>query len=156
MKSMFQYLLFNLDNEQFGLPLGAVQRVVRAVALTPVPQSPPDILGVLNLRGQVLPVINLRLRFGLPPKEMTLSDQLIIANAAGRQVAFVVDAVSGVIQPSVQSIVSAQDIFSGISHLEGGVQIGNRLIFIHKPEYLLMPEYADQLAAAIQQVQSDE
>lgn len=156
MAPLLQYLLFNLDNEQFGLPLEAVHRVVRAVALTPVPQSPPDILGVLNLGGQMLPVINLRLGFGMPPKTLTLSDQLIIVDAADRRVAFVVDTVSGVIRPSVQSIVFAREIFPGVSHLEGSVQIDNHLIFIHKPEYLLSPEHADQLAAAMQQVKANE
>jgi hypothetical protein len=77
-------VVFNLDEQQYALHLAAVERIVRVAEITPVPKAPAIVLGVINVQGQVIPVINIRKRFRLPDREMSLSDHLIIARTAKR------------------------------------------------------------------------
>ncbi len=89
-------ILFDLDDQRYGLELGQVQRVVRVVAITPVPGGPAALLGLFNLEGTIIPVMNTRRMLHLPERELRLSDQLLIVHASGRPVALLVDAVHGV------------------------------------------------------------
>jgi purine-binding chemotaxis protein CheW len=79
-----QYVVFTLDEQRYALYLHAVVRVVRIVEITPLPQTPEVIRGVVNVQGQVIPVVDIRKRFQLPEREPELGDQLIIANTACR------------------------------------------------------------------------
>ncbi len=131
MDAMLRYVLFFLDTRAFALPLAGVERVIRAVEITPLPQSPPAILGVIDVHGAVVPVINIRRRLGLPDQSVQLDDQLVIAQLNERRIAFVVTEVRGIIEPSIRSLVAAKELFPGVSRLEGGVKTGDGLIFIH-------------------------
>jgi purine-binding chemotaxis protein CheW len=84
-------LVFELEGRRYGLAADAVQELVRMVALTPLAGGPRFVEGVLNLRGQVILVIDLRARLGLPPKTVEPSDHLIVARTGGRAVAVRVD-----------------------------------------------------------------
>ena len=84
-------VVFVLDGRRYGLPLARVQRSVRAVAITPLPEAPPIVLGVVDLGGVVIPVIDMRKRFNHPPRDLRLSDHLIVASAGKRTVALLVD-----------------------------------------------------------------
>ncbi len=89
-------LVFTLDRGQFALLLSSVLRVVRAVEITPLPQAPEIILGVVNLQGALVPVIDVRRRFGLPGRAVRLEDRLILAVTPRRTLALPVDSVAGV------------------------------------------------------------
>ncbi|MGA2642043.1 MAG: chemotaxis protein CheW, partial [Spirochaetia bacterium] len=99
-----QCVVFTLDERLYGVRLSAVSRVVHAVEITPLPKAPPIVIGVINLGGRIIPVVNIRRRFRLPERELELTDQLVVARASrhdaqedgGRLLAFVVDAVIGV------------------------------------------------------------
>ena len=86
-------IVFTLDDQRYALPLPAADRVVRMAAITPLPNAPGIILGVVNFQGRVIPVINVRRRFCLPEREIALTDQLVVAHTARRPVALVADAV---------------------------------------------------------------
>ena len=109
-----QLIIFTLDDQRYGLPLSAVERVVRMVDITPLPQAPDNVLGIINVQGRVIPVINIRRRFRLPERELALTDQLVIARTARRPVALVADAVTGVHEYAEQEAVAAQDILPGV------------------------------------------
>jgi purine-binding chemotaxis protein CheW len=91
MNGLDHLFVFSLDAQPFALPLAVVERVVRAVAVTPLPRMPQIILGVINLQGRIIPVINLRKLFGLEaadaPPELELSDYLIIVQGGQRTMA---------------------------------------------------------------------
>jgi len=125
------YVVFSLDEQSFALRLSAVERVIRAVEVTPLPNVPEAVLGVFNMQGQIIPAFNTRKRFGLPEREMSLSDQLIVARARTRRVALVVDAVSGINESEEQEVVTAEKIFPGMEHIEGVVKLADSLILIH-------------------------
>lgn len=90
------YLLFTLDDNYYGLAAETVQEMFLLPALTSVPESGPEVAGVLNLRGQLLPVINLRLCLGCSPQPNTLSQAVIMVQCGGGQLGLVVDQIQNV------------------------------------------------------------
>ncbi len=113
MNETMQLLAFSVGDYRYALPLSAVNRIVRAVEVTPLPDAPDTILGLINVQGQIMPVVNMRRRLGLPEREINLNDRLIIGHTAKRAVALLVDAVSGVIEPQGQEVVAAEKILPG-------------------------------------------
>jgi purine-binding chemotaxis protein CheW len=86
-----EFLIFELGGQRFGLDVAEVREIVRAVCPVPLPGAPLVVEGVINLRGRVVPVLDLRRRFRLPQRPLEPSDHLVIARAAGRLVALRVD-----------------------------------------------------------------
>lgn len=101
------------------------------VAITPLPNAPDIILGVVNIQGRVIPVINMRRRFCLPEREISLTDQLIVAHTEHRHVALVADTVLDVIACTAQSLIAAEDIVPRIEYVDGVIKLTDGLIFIH-------------------------
>lgn len=140
---------FTLDEQRFGVRLPSVQRVVRAVKVTPVPHSPKNILGVVNVHGQIIPVINLRQRFDLPARDLELDDQLIIAVGAHRMIALWVDTVLGVFEVADKDMTTSNQLpptscVDNVAKLDGG------LILINNPDAFLSIEEATTLDNALQ------
>ncbi len=90
------FLMAELGGQRIGLPVCAVQEIVRVVALDALPGAPPIVEGTMNLRGDVVPVLNLRARLGLSASPVRLSDNLIVLALGERRVAVRVDSVSDV------------------------------------------------------------
>lgn len=124
-------LVFTLDDWRCALELSTVERVYRAVAVTPLPDAPDIVMGVINVRGGVLPVVDIRRRFRLPEKNLTPDDRLIIARSTGCLVALVVDEVTGVIECAEKDITSASAIVSGMEYVEGVARLKDGMILIH-------------------------
>ena len=124
-------LAFTLDDWRCALELSAVERVYRAVAVTPLPDAPDIVLGVVNVRGVVLPVVDIRRRFRLPEKNLTPDNRLIIAHSTGRLVALVVDDVTGVIECAEKDITSASAIVPSMEYVEGVARLKDGMILIH-------------------------
>ena len=102
---MQQYCTFVLDGHLFGIPVEAVQEVLREQAVTPVPLAPPEVCGLANLRGQVVTVLDLRVRLLLPPRpaeERPVS--VVVRTAQGAPTSLVVDRVGHVIKPDPGSL----------------------------------------------------
>ncbi len=116
------FVTFNLANERFALPVEPIEQVVRVSTITRVPHAPRPIRGVTNLRGRVIPVIDLRLRIGLSPIEIDRSTRVISVNSRGRLVGLMVDAVHHVmhinlnqVQPPPDDIMTLQsDYIQGV------------------------------------------
>ena len=110
------------------------------VQVTPLPRAPAIVLGVVNVRGRVIPVLNLRRRFRLPERDFALTDRLVIARTARRPVALVADEVAGVLEYSALQIVEARDIVPGVEYTEGVVKLADGLILIHDLDSFLSLE----------------
>jgi purine-binding chemotaxis protein CheW len=145
-------LLFSLDDQRYGLPLHAVDRVVHMVKVTALPRAPAIVLGVINVQGRVLPVLDLRRRFRRPVRDVALTDQLIIARTASRSVALTVDAVSGVFEYCARQAVAAHDIVPGVAYAEGVVKLEDGLVLIHDLDSFLSLDEAGILDAALREV----
>lgn len=91
-----QYVSFVLNNEEYGVSILAVHEIIRFQDLTRIPQSPKFVDGVLNLRGKVIPVINLRKKFDMDEKDSDGSTRIIVVDLEGRTVGMIVDEVKEV------------------------------------------------------------
>lgn len=146
MKKEIQLVAFKLDNEEFACKISDVQEVLKMVRVTPLPQSLKFIEGVINLRGEVIPVIALRKRFDLPEIDHSKHSRIIIVEVGANRVGLIVDQVSEVLRlPASQVQASPAGIAGGDSELIVGVgQIEQRLLIILNLEYILSSE--EQLA----------
>lgn len=148
MKNPDSLIIFTLDDRRYALPLSSVDRVVRIVAVTPLPKAPDIVSGVINIQGRIIPVVNMRRRFGLPERDLALTDQLVVAHTARRPVALVADAVLDVIACPV--LVEAAHIAPGIEYLAGVVKLDDGLILIHDLERFLSLEEENLLNHALE------
>jgi purine-binding chemotaxis protein CheW len=125
-----QILVFTLDEPKYALDLAAVERVVRAVEITPLPKAPEVVQGLINVQGQIVPVVDVRKRLHLPPREMHLDDQFIIARTSRRWVALVVDSVVGIRVLADQEMVSAEQALPCAEYIQGVAKLADNLVLI--------------------------
>jgi len=92
-----QYLTFQLMAEQYGVPIETVREINRVGEITPVPRTPEYVKGVMNLRGKIIPVVNLRVKFGMAPQEYTRDTCIIVIDTEIGQVGMIVDSVKEVV-----------------------------------------------------------
>ena len=128
---MIQLVGFNLDDRSYALTLSAVERILRAVEITPLPKAPPIVLGIVNVGGRIIPVINLRQRFHLPDREIEPRDQFIIGQTGCRTVALVADEVSSVLERPERDVIAARDILPGLESVQGVVRLEDGMILIY-------------------------
>jgi purine-binding chemotaxis protein CheW len=115
---MTQYLTFNLDDEVFAFDIGKVREVLDFTTITKVPRSPEFMRGVINLRGSVVPVVDLRLKFGMSKTEKTVNTCVIIVEVT-------VDSESTILGALADSVQEVLDL--GPDHIEPAPKIGTRL-----------------------------
>jgi len=126
-----KYLTFVLNNEEYGLEILKVREIIGLMDITPVPQTPSFMKGIINLRGKVIPVIDQRLKFGIPETEYTKETCIIVVNIENRLMGIIVDTVSEVLDimakdieppPSLGSSVKT-DFMLGMGKIKGKVKI---------------------------------
>lgn len=149
MGELRQFVVFHLDGQRYALPLAAVERIVRAVEVTVLPNAPAMVLGVMNMAGRVLPVLSLRQCFGLPERDITPEDQFLIARTVRRTVALVADEALGVIERADDDIAGSTGLAPGVEQVQGVVKLDDGLVLILDPERCLFPAEARVLDAAI-------
>lgn len=142
-------VVFALDQTRFALALSAVARVVPMPAVTPLPAAPAVARGAVNLRGEAIPVLDVRSRFGFPQRDYGLSTRLLIATTGRRRVALPVDAVEGVERISREAVAPSDGLLPGLRHVSGVVALQDGLLFIHDLEAFLSLEEALQLDTAL-------
>lgn len=146
---MAEYAVLGFDDLRVALPLPFIERVVRAVYLTHLPDAPEIVLGVVNVQGRVIPAVNMRRRFRLPEREMSLTDQLVIARTNQRSVALLADAVSGIVEFAEPDIDGADTILPGLEYVDGVAKLPDGLILIHNLDRFLSLEEAASLDRAM-------
>lgn len=140
---------FTLDGHWYALDISAVQYVVHAVEITPLPRAPDSVAGIINVRGRVVPVFDPRRRFHLPERELRLDDHIILARTTRRCVALVVDAVGGVVKYTADDTVPVAAILPGTECVAGVVKRPDGLILIHDLERFLSVDETAQLEKAL-------
>jgi purine-binding chemotaxis protein CheW len=144
-----KWVVFSLDGGRYALPLEAVQRIVRAARVTPLPSAPSIVLGALDVAGDVLPVFNIRRRLGLPERDIDPTNQFVIARSAHRAVVLVIDAAHGVLECDLSDTISAQDIVTGLEHVHGVIRLADGLVLIHDLDRFLSIEESRSLDEAL-------
>ncbi|HUX39390.1 MAG TPA: chemotaxis protein CheW [Rectinemataceae bacterium] len=150
------FLVFTLDERRYALPLEGVQKSIRAVAITPLPEAPSVVLGIIDLGGSVIPVIDLRMRFKLPRRELRLSDQFILADTGKRNLALLVDETKGVIEVSPDRYTASGAIIPGLGPVGGALSLDDGMILIHDLELLLSLEEESTIDRAMLAAKGDE
>ena len=131
---------FRLGRQLYALPLDHVERALRMVAITPVPDAPPWAPGVVDLHGRVIPAVDLRQRFDQPPKEPALDDRLLIVQTKEQTVALMVDEVTGVVEAPAHQIEPATDPLSQSRPLAAAIRCEEELILVLNAARLLPSE----------------
>ena len=142
-------VVFALDEPRYALYLSSVERVVRAVEITPLPKAPEIVLGIINAQGRILPVLDIRKRFRLPAREMKPDDRFIIARTSRRQVALVVDSVVGVHELTEREMVSAKQALPFAQYLKGVAKVEDNLVLIHDLDQFLSLDEEQALDATL-------
>lgn len=144
-EQILQMVGFNIGSEQFGVDILMVQEIIRAAPITPVPNSPDFVEGVINLRGDIIPVIDLRKRLNLYINENDSDNWIIILDIGGKVTGFIVDAVSKVMKILENSIEPPPDlVVAGLEsqYIQGVCDIGNNiLILLDFNRILLIEEF---------------
>lgn len=140
-KRDFHLVTFNLG-EEYGVSIRQVREIIRVNGITMVPNSPPYMEGVINLRGRVLPVLNLRKRLKLSPKDIGKTSRIVVAETGDKVIGLLVDSVSHVIKVSPESVESAPEEVVEIDtdYITGVGKLKNRLIILLDLEKLLRKE----------------
>ena len=127
-----QIVIFDLAGETYGADIQAVQAIVRMQQITSIPQAPEAVEGVINLRGKVNPVMDLRKRFGLTASEETKDSRIVIVDIGDQDVGLIVDAVAEVTRIPVDSIEPPSDVVSSTDtdYISGIAKFENRMIIL--------------------------
>ena len=130
--STIQVVSFKLGSEEYGVEIAQVQEINRMVAITRVPRAPQFMEGVINLRGQLIPIIDLRTRFAMPRAEHTKNTRIIVTEVGSKRIGIVVDSVSEVLRVARDQIEDATEIISGVDteYVRGVGKVEDRLIII--------------------------
>ena len=145
-----QLVIFRLSSEEYGLPITKVQEINRVVPVTKLPQTPSFMEGIINLRGRVIPVIDLRKRFGLTEAAHTDDTRIIIVEVDGQTVGATVDAVTEVVRiPSAQVDPPPPSFILDAEYIHGVAKMEGRLIILLNIDKIL----TSQETIAIKQLQ---
>ena len=131
-KEVLQLVTFRLGKEEFSMDILKVQEIIRHMDLTRVPRTPDFVDGVINLRGRVIPVLDLRKRFGLPEGEKTNETRIIVVDVDNRTVGLKVDAVSEVLRLPADTVEPPPSLVTGIEsdYIKGVGKLDGRLIIL--------------------------
>ena len=138
-----QLVVFDLANEHYGVDIAAVEGIIKMQSITVVPHTPAFVEGVTNLRGEVLPVIDLRKRFGLPLDQARGKDtRIVVVEIDGKKVGMVVDAVSEVLRVSDEAIEPPSPIVTTVdsAFIRGIAKVDERLIILVELSKVLSTE----------------
>lgn len=137
-----QLVTFGLGSEEFGVDIMLVQEIIRIPPITRVPKAPSFVEGVINLRGNVIPVVSLRNRFGMEPAEETDLSRIIVLEVDSKVFGIRVDAVTEVLRLEDDAIEPPPSVAMGVdSHYIRGVgKIGDRLLILLDLEHIMSGE----------------
>jgi purine-binding chemotaxis protein CheW len=126
-----QIVVFTLDEQLYALPLIAVIKVIHAIEIRHLPKAPEIITGIINVRGRIIPVVDIRKRFGMIIHEIDLNDRLIIADTGKREVAILVDSVTGIIDLEPEQLKLAKNSEPFAEHISGVAKTEEGMILIY-------------------------
>lgn len=144
-----EVLRFDVGDLRCAVPLTHVREVQRAVAVTPLPGAPAIIDGVIDVRGAVIPVIDLGRRFGLPPRALRASQSLVLVWTGERMVALRADSVHWLEDLDSVDVVDSSRLTHGALEVAGVARTAEGLVLLQDPEALLRQAEAESLDAAL-------
>ena len=143
---LLQLVTFVVGGEEYAVPILSVHEINRMMEITRVPQAPDFLDGVINLRGKIIPVVDLRTRFGLPRQERNSDNRIVVVEVRGRVIGFTVDRVNEVLRVN-QNIVDETPTIGGIEadYVRGVGKLEDRLLIMLDLEALFADAELDAL-----------
>ena len=154
-----QLVVFKIGKEDFGVPINQVREIVRLVPITPVPRAPQFIEGVVNLRGQILAVIDLAKRLNLASAPRSDKTRIIVVEVEDNTVGMIVDEVAEVLRLSTESIDSTPELITTEVHqkyLKGVGKLGERLLILIELAEVLSHEEVEEVRKTRAKEQKEE
>ena len=157
MEKDLQVVGFRIGNETFGVRIGSVREIVRVPEITAVPSAPETVEGVINLRGKIIPVMDLRKRFGQSEIQPDKKNRILVVELEGKLLGLIVNAASEVLKIAPSDIEAPGNLFSEgeSSYVTGVGKLKGRLIILldiakllHRPEFKRFEEAAELVGAA--------
>ncbi len=142
-------IVFQIEGQHYGLPADDAVEVLRSTASSPLPKAPVVVEGVIDLRGTIIPVLDLRSRFRLPPRPPAHGDHLIVARAGERTVAIRVDAAIDLLSIQESELSDACQVSPGVGYVSQIARWSNSLILIHDLATFLSHAESIELDAAL-------
>jgi purine-binding chemotaxis protein CheW len=145
-----QFVNFRLRDEEYGVDIASVREITRVVDISHIPESPSFIEGVTNLRGQIIPVVDLAKQFGLAPQEkLPESARIVVTEVKGQTVGMIVDEVPEVIKIPEENIEPTPELIQTKirkDYIKGVGKLENRLIVLLDLEKVLAPQELEEVA----------
>ena len=148
--SSIRLVLLTVDGQTYALHLEAVDRILRMAEVTPLPGAPDAVAGVINIQGEVVPIVSIRRRLGLAHRGVGVSDSLVVARARARRLAIIAESVLGVVERPADAVVSTSDISQGIEHIEGVLKTSDGLVLIQDLDRFFSPDEEQSLDLALE------
>ncbi|HZK62248.1 MAG TPA: chemotaxis protein CheW [Anaerovoracaceae bacterium] len=145
-------IIFALDEPRFAIYLSVVERVVQSVEITPLPNVSGIVLGVINVHGQIVPILDIRKRLNLPQRNLSIDDQFILAHTSSILVALCVDSVNDIQEIAGREIVTAEKLQISSEYIRGVVKLENNLILICDLDQFLSLDEEKKLVAVMDEV----
>lgn len=146
---LIQLVSFNLGAEEYAVEVLKVREIIRMTAITHVPNTPPSIEGIINLRGKVIPIISLRNRFGMSSADEDHHTRIMVMDIAGKLMGFIVDGVSEVIRIASGEIQPAPSIAAGgvdQDFISGVIKHGEQLLLMLQLDRMFSSDEQDAFA----------
>jgi purine-binding chemotaxis protein CheW len=139
---LLQLVTFNISEEEFGVDILKVQEIIRTMEITKVPRAPAFVEGVINLRGKVIPILDLRRRFGMEHRKHDNQTRIMVIEISGMTVGFVVDGVSEVLRINSSTVEPTPPIMAGVDseYISGVGKLEDRLLILLDLDKLLSLE----------------
>lgn len=150
-KTERQLVIFDVNREDFGVDIGSVREIISMQVITKVPGVPDFVKGVINLRGKVIPVVDLRRKFGFPTAEETKENRIIVIGVNGQDIGVIVDAVTEVMRIPVESVVPPNSVISTADseYILGIAKLDKRLIILLDMDKILSRAESVSLSSAL-------
>ncbi len=144
---LLQLVTFSIGEEEFGVDILKVQEIIRTMEITKVPRAPAFVEGVINLRGKVIPIIDLRRRFGLQSRKHDKHTRIIVIEISNMIVGFVVDSVSEVLRIPANTVEPPPPVVAGLEseYISGVGKLEDRLLILLDLDRLLSGEERSML-----------
>jgi purine-binding chemotaxis protein CheW len=148
-REQLDVVVFEVAGQLYALPAVDVRELVRAVAIVPLPRAPAIVEGVINLRGKVVPVLDVRSRFRLPVKPLDPADHLLIASAGEYLVAVRADRAVNLVRLDQADVEEARGLVPGVEYVAWVARLPNNLVLIHDLRTFLSRSESAELEGAL-------
>ncbi len=131
-EQILQLVTFRIGNEEFGIDIKKVQEINRMIDITKIPNTPPHVEGVVNLRGKIIPIISLRTKLGFEEAARDKSTRIMVVEIQGSVIGFIVDSVSEVLRIHDAKIEPTPSITGGSdsAYIEGVINLSDRILIL--------------------------